>query len=186
VATNHAVNISSLRSSRVLRLHSTKASSYDNSGSISLRAPFEYAQYHVFVHLLDCHAKCAQHSRVDLITDLQTYERHCSWLALILKYIKWNFRLQNECRWPKSRSFMWVVTSCTMYYYTRKNAQVVTNLQQTCSNAVPTTGVFTLLVPSLLTSCQRLACGYLRSHDCNFRSPLMHEDTRLECRNVGS
>jgi BTB/POZ domain-containing protein 7 len=41
--------------------------------------------------------------------------------------------------------------------YTRKNAQVVTNLQQTCSNAVPTTcqqDVFALLVPSLLTSCQ--------------------------------
>jgi hypothetical protein len=35
--------------------------------------------------------------------------------------------------------------------YTRKNAQVVTNLQQTCSNAVPTTyqqDVFALLVPS--------------------------------------
>jgi hypothetical protein len=42
---------------------------------------------------------------------------------------------------------------------TRKNVQVVTNLQQTCSNAVPTTcqqHVFALLVPSLLTSCQRL------------------------------
>jgi hypothetical protein len=42
---------------------------------------------------------------------------------------------------------------------TRKNAQVVTNLQQTCSNAVPTTcqqDVFALLVTSLLTSCQRL------------------------------
>jgi hypothetical protein len=38
--------------------------------------------------------------------------------------------------------------------YTRKNAQVVTNLQQTCSNAVPTTcqqDVFALPVPSLLT-----------------------------------
>jgi hypothetical protein len=43
--------------------------------------------------------------------------------------------------------------------YTRKNAQVVTNLQQTCSNVVPTTcqqDVFALLVPRLLTSCQRL------------------------------
>ena len=39
--------------------------------------------------------------------------------------------------------------------YKRKNAQVVTNLQQTCSNVVPTTcqqDVFALLVPSLLTS----------------------------------
>jgi hypothetical protein len=49
--------------------------------------------------------------------------------------------------------------------YTRKNAQVVTNLQQTCSNAVPTTcqqGVFALLVPSLLTSCQRLVDNLLQ------------------------
>jgi hypothetical protein len=45
--------------------------------------------------------------------------------------------------------------------YTRKNVQVVIyiNLQQTCNNAVPTTcqqDVFTQLVPSLWTSCQRL------------------------------
>jgi hypothetical protein len=48
--------------------------------------------------------------------------------------------------------------------YTRKNAQVVTNLQQTCSNAVPTTcqqDVFALLVPSLLTSCQLLVNNLL-------------------------
>jgi hypothetical protein len=48
--------------------------------------------------------------------------------------------------------------------YTRKNAQVVTNLQQTCSNAVPTTcqqDVFALLAPSLLgknTSVLKLSC----------------------------
>jgi hypothetical protein len=47
-------------------------------------------------------------------------------------------------------------------YYTRKNAQVVTNvtnLQQTCSNAVPTTcqqDVFALLVPSLWTICYKV------------------------------
>jgi hypothetical protein len=43
--------------------------------------------------------------------------------------------------------------------YIRKNAQVVTNLQQTCSNAVPTTSqqdVFALLVPSLLTTCYKV------------------------------
>jgi hypothetical protein len=37
--------------------------------------------------------------------------------------------------------------------------QVVTNLQQTCSNAVPTTcqqDVFALLVPSLLTTCYKV------------------------------
>jgi hypothetical protein len=42
---------------------------------------------------------------------------------------------------------------------TRKNAQVVTNLQQTCSNAVPTTcqqDVFALLAPSLLTTCYKV------------------------------
>jgi hypothetical protein len=44
----------------------------------------------------------------------------------------------------------------TQYNYTRKNAQVVTNLQQTCSNAVPTTchqDVFELLVDKLSTAC---------------------------------
>jgi hypothetical protein len=44
--------------------------------------------------------------------------------------------------------------------YTRKNAQVVLKLQQTCSNAVPTTcqqNVFALLVPSLLTTCYEVA-----------------------------
>jgi hypothetical protein len=49
--------------------------------------------------------------------------------------------------------------------YTRKNAQVVTNLQRTCSNAVPTTchqDVFALLVSSLLTSCQRLVDNLLQ------------------------
>jgi hypothetical protein len=49
--------------------------------------------------------------------------------------------------------------------YTGKNAQVVTNLQQTCSNAVPTTcqqDVFALLVPSLLTSCRRLVDNLLQ------------------------
>jgi hypothetical protein len=46
----------------------------------------------------------------------------------------------------------------------REKAQVVTNLQQTCSNAVPTTcqqDAFALLVPSLLTSCQRLVIDNL-------------------------
>jgi hypothetical protein len=52
-----------------------------------------------------------------------------------------------------------------LYTCTSKNAQVVTNLQQTCSNAVPTTcqqDVFALLVPSLLTSCQRLVDKFLQ------------------------
>ena len=53
--------------------------------------------------------------------------------------------------------------------YTRKNAQVVTNLQQTCSNAVPTTcqqDVFVLLVPSLLTTCQRLVDNLIAATGC--------------------
>jgi hypothetical protein len=44
-------------------------------------------------------------------------------------------------------------------FYTRKNTQVVPNLQQTCSNAVQTTcqqDVFALLVPSLLTTCYKV------------------------------
>jgi hypothetical protein len=57
-------------------------------------------------------------------------------------------------------------TNSTDIRYTRKNAQVVTNLQQTCSNAVPTTCqqvVFSLLVPSLLASCQRLVDNLLQA-----------------------
>ena len=54
---------------------------------------------------------------------------------------------------------------CRAFTDTRKNAQVVTNLQQTCSNAVPTTcqqDVFALLVPSFFTSCQRLVDNLLQ------------------------
>jgi hypothetical protein len=63
---------------------------------------------------------------------------------------------------------LWFLTKPTYFpevFYTRKNAQVVTNLQQGCSNAVPTTcqqDVFALLVPSLLTSCQRLVGNLLQ------------------------
>jgi hypothetical protein len=54
-----------------------------------------------------------------------------------------------------------VITNCKVCEtnYARKNAQVVTNVQKTCSNAVPTTcqqNVFALLVPSLLTSANGL------------------------------
>jgi hypothetical protein len=62
--------------------------------------------------------------------------------------------------------------------YTRKNAQVVTNLQQTCSNTVPTTcqqDMFALLVPSLLTTCYNVvelnslvtSCSKNLSSSCN-------------------
>jgi hypothetical protein len=57
-------------------------------------------------------------------------------------------------------------TSVKYLCYTRKNAQVVINLQQTCSNAVPTTcqqDVFALLAPSLLTT--QLATRLLNSTD---------------------
>ena len=53
-------------------------------------------------------------------------------------------------------SYSWTVENARIQY-TRKRSQVVTNLQQTCSNTVPTTcqqDVFALLVPSLLTNCQ--------------------------------
>jgi hypothetical protein len=56
--------------------------------------------------------------------------------------------------------------------YTRKNAQVVTNLQQTCSNAFPTTCLqddFALLVPSCCnkfgTSCEQLVIRLMASSD---------------------
>ena len=41
-----------------------------------------------------------------------------------------------------------------LHFYTRKNAQVVTNMQQTCSNAVPTTCQHS-------TGCVRTACSRL-------------------------
>jgi hypothetical protein len=56
-------------------------------------------------------------------------------------------------------SFFAVCALLSSIAYTRQNAQVVSNLQQTCSNAIPTTyqqDAFVLLVPSLLTSCQQL------------------------------
>ena len=49
--------------------------------------------------------------------------------------------------------------------YTRKNAQLVTNLQQTCSKLAPTNllqDLFALLVPNLLTSCYKHAPGLLQ------------------------
>jgi hypothetical protein len=61
----------------------------------------------------------------------------------------------------------WHVTGPTqeVRHFKIEKFMVVTNLQQTCSNAVPTTcqqDVFALLVPSLLTSCQRLVDNLLR------------------------
>ena len=55
--------------------------------------------------------------------------------------------------------------------YTRKNAQVVRNLQQTCNDAVPTTcqqDVFALLVPSLLRqACSNLLTSLLQACSVN-------------------
>ena len=50
--------------------------------------------------------------------------------------------------------------------YTRKNAQLVTNLQQTCSKLVGTSllrDLFALFVPSLLTSCYKSAADLLQA-----------------------
>jgi hypothetical protein len=49
-------------------------------------------------------------------------------------------------------------------HHTRKNVEVVTNLQQTCSNVVPTTcqqDVFALLVAKLPTACRQHAIRLL-------------------------
>jgi hypothetical protein len=67
----------------------------------------------------------------------------------VLIYTGWvyHFYTSVPCRYPLRA------------IYTRKNSQVVTNLQQTCSNAVPTTcqqDVFALLVLSLLTTCYKV------------------------------
>ena len=50
--------------------------------------------------------------------------------------------------------------------YTRKNAQLVTNLQQTCSKLVGISllqDLFALFVPSLLTSCYKSAADLLQA-----------------------
>jgi hypothetical protein len=85
---------------------------------------------------------------------------------------QWSFRT-GQCPWPAAYFQAWTFQSKITWrkathqllIHTRKNAQVVTNLQQTCSNAVPTTcqqDIFALLVPSLLTSCQRLVDNLLQ------------------------
>jgi hypothetical protein len=63
------------------------------------------------------------------------------------------------------KKIVYVKSSYIICTHARKNAQVVANLLQTYSNTVPTTGqqdVFALLVPSLLTSCQRLVDNLLQ------------------------
>ena len=76
--------------------------------------------------------------------------------------------IQALYRVVKTRSEIAIQTFTFIIFFTiyaRNNAQVVTNLQQTCSNAVRTTcqqDVFVLLVPSLLTTCQRLADNLLQ------------------------
>ena len=59
---------------------------------------------------------------------------------------------------PDFAAMQGMYTACGSNY-TRENAQVVTHLQQTCNNAVPTTcepDVFALLVPNLLTTCYKV------------------------------
>jgi hypothetical protein len=77
--------------------------------------------------------------------------------------------IQALYRLVKTRSEIAIQTFTFIIFFTiyaRNNAQVVTNLQQTCSNAVRTTcqqdAVFVLLVPSLLTTCQWLVDNLLQ------------------------
>ena len=93
--------------------------------------------------------------------------RACSyelaWLAMLFLYVfeiwfTWGPLERGDI--SPSRAQMNALT------HVSKNTQVVTNLQQTCSNVVPTTcqqDVFALLVPSLLTTCQRLVDNLLQS-----------------------
>ena len=60
----------------------------------------------------------------------------------------------------------WAHSTSRSTPHTRKNAQLVTNLQQTCSKLVGTSllqDLFALLVPSLLTSCYRPAADLLQA-----------------------
>ena len=72
---------------------------------------------------------------------------------------------------------------------TRKNAHLVTNLQQACSNAVATTcypDMFVLLVRSLLTTYQRLvaAVRLLKSNQVVTSRGFRRESHKLAGRNL--
>ena len=99
-------------------------------------------------------------------------------------------RIVNFMRVLRQRIFELIYTRAkTIERYTRKNAQVVTNLQQTCSNAVPTTCqqvVFALLVPSLFTSCHRLLATRLLSSTDLLQIQQVVSDNRFEIQQVVS
>ena len=89
---------------------------------------------------------------VSMVRGMQIKSTYIS-LQYCSMYKRTNSRI-NEIIYPGNDS-----TWCKSSMYTRENAQVVTNLQQTCSNAVPTTcqqDVFALLVPSLLATCYKV------------------------------
>jgi hypothetical protein len=74
----------------------------------------------------------------------------------------WNFQFENKQQWLRANA-----SSCPLHsyihhqliaYYTGKNAQVVTNLQQTCSNAVPTTCVRQDVFNRMCSHCLFPAC----------------------------
>jgi hypothetical protein len=113
--------------------------------------------------LTDCHGLLLNYTRKNLTTCQQDefatgLWQACQQVVTMLLFYQVATRL--------SLTTCWQIVELRVY--TRKNAQVVTNLQQTsCSNgnAVPTTcqqDVFALLVPSLLTSCQRLVDNLLQ------------------------
>jgi hypothetical protein len=78
---------------------------------------------------------------VSMVRGMQIKSTYIS-LQYCRMYKRTNSRI-NEIIYPGNDS-----TWCKSSMYTRDNAQVVTNLQQTCSNAVPTT-------------CQQYACSQL-------------------------
>jgi hypothetical protein len=89
--------------------------------------------------------------------------KHKKCLVIQTYFKQNNFDIVNVNQpWNPAYSIHHNVIFVAQQWYTRRNAQVVTNLQQTCcsnSNAVPTTcqqDVFALLVPSLLTTCYKV------------------------------
>jgi hypothetical protein len=113
-------------------------------------------QYHQYCYNIACMAG----GSFPGLPDFRDYNTACYQQAY--RKLREIVDLKNSSKTSKKNSKFRLYFSGTC---TRKNAQVATNLQQICSNAVSTPcqqDVFAKLVPSLLRSCQRLVNNLLQ------------------------
>ena len=109
-----------------------------------------------------CYRAASQHlsTSCERVTNLVQLDKITALLQLVDKLVTSLLRAQLVDKMS--------VLPCVQSFqsYTRKNAQLVTNLQQTCSKLVGTSllqDLFALLVPSLLTSCYKSAADLLQA-----------------------